>query len=88
MNNQNVANTMISASNNIITYDFTSISKNSVGDEIEEEKSHTIPLTEEQKKHKTEVDLDDYDKFDLRIINTTLEKLKEDAKNIYTKYEG
>ena len=45
-------------------------------------------LTEEQKKHKTEVDLDDYDKFDLRIINTTLEKLKEDARNIYIKYEG
>ena len=45
-------------------------------------------LTEEQKKHKTEVDLDDYDKFDLRIINTTLEKLKEDTENLYTKYEG
>ena len=45
-------------------------------------------LTEEQKKHKTEVDLDDYDKFDLRIINTTLEKLEEDARNLYTKEES
>ena len=45
-------------------------------------------LTEEQKNHKTEIDLDDYDKFDLRIINTTLEKLEEDAKNLYTKVEG
>ena len=30
-------------------------------------------LTPEQKAHKTEVDLDDYDKFDVKIINTTLE---------------
>ena len=44
-------------------------------------------LTEEQKKHKTEVDLDDYDSFDVKIINTTLEKLKEEAKNIYTNNE-
>ena len=44
-------------------------------------------LTEEQKRHKTEIDLDDYDKFDVNIINTTLEKLEEDARNLYTKYE-
>ena len=44
-------------------------------------------LTEEQKNHKTEIDLDDYDKFDVNIINTTLEKLKEDARKIYTEYE-
>lgn len=44
-------------------------------------------LTEEQKKHKTEIDLDDYDKFDIKIINTTLDKLKEDAEKIYIKYE-
>ncbi len=44
-------------------------------------------LTEEQKKHKTEVDLDDYDKFNEQVINTTLDELKETAKNIYTKYE-
>ena len=44
-------------------------------------------LTEEQKKHKTEIDLDDYDKFDLRIINTTLEKLEEDARILYTNNE-
>lgn len=45
-------------------------------------------LTEEQKRHKTEIDLDDYDKFDVNIINTTLDKLKEDAEKLYTKYEG
>ena len=45
-------------------------------------------LTEEQKKHKTEIDLDDYDKFDLRIINTTLEKLEEDARILYTNNES
>ena len=44
-------------------------------------------LTEEQKQHRTEIDLDDYDKFDLRIVNTTLEKLEEDAKKLYTKIE-
>ncbi len=45
-------------------------------------------LTEEQKKHKTEIDLDDFDGFDEEIINTTFDNLKEDAKRIYTKYEG
>ena len=44
-------------------------------------------LTEEQKKHKTEVDLDDYDKFDLHIVNTTLEKLEEDANKLYIDIE-
>ena len=44
-------------------------------------------LTEEQKRHKTEIDLDDYDKFDEKIVNTTLDKLKEDARILYTKYE-
>jgi len=45
-------------------------------------------LSEEQKNHKTEIDLDDYDKFDYKIINTTLEKLEEDAKKIYTEIES
>ena len=44
-------------------------------------------LTEEQKNHKTEIDLDDYDKFNEKIINTTLEDLMEKTENIYTKYE-
>lgn len=44
-------------------------------------------LTPEQKNHKTEKDLEDYDKFDERIVNTTLEELKNSAKNLYTKYE-
>ena len=45
-------------------------------------------LTPEQKMHKTEIDLDDYDKFDEKIVNITLEKLEEDARKIYTKYES
>ena len=45
-------------------------------------------LTEEQKKHKTEIDLDDFNNFDEEIINTTFDNLKEDAKKIYNKYEG
>ena len=44
-------------------------------------------LTEEQKKHKTEVDLDDFTDFDIEIENTTLDKLEQDAEKIYTKYE-
>lgn len=45
-------------------------------------------LTEEQKLHKTEIDLDDYNDFDINIINTTLDKLKEDAHKVYIKNEG
>lgn len=44
-------------------------------------------LTEEQKNHKTEIDLDDYNKFDENIVNITLDGLKEDAVKLYTKYE-
>ena len=44
-------------------------------------------LTEEQKMHKTEIDLDDYDKFDVKVINTTLDGLKEEAEKIYTNNE-
>ena len=40
-------------------------------------------LTEEQKKHKTEIDLDDYDNFNIKVENTTLDKLKETVANIY-----
>ena len=45
-------------------------------------------LTPEQKMHKTEIDLDDYDKFDVKVINTTLEKLKEIAEKLYMDKEG
>ena len=45
-------------------------------------------LTEEQKKHKTEIDLDDFNNFDEEVINTTFDNLKKDAKRIYKKYEG
>lgn len=44
-------------------------------------------LSEEQKKHKTEIDLDDYDKFNIRVENTTLEKLREDVAKIYLDVE-
>ena len=45
-------------------------------------------LTEEQQRHKTEIDLDDYDKFDIRVINTTLEELEKTAEKIYIENEG
>jgi len=45
-------------------------------------------LTDEQKKHKTEIDLDDYDKFDIEVVNTTLDKLKETVRKIYIDKEG
>lgn len=44
-------------------------------------------LTEEQKNHITEIDLDDFDGFDDEIINTTFDELKESALNLYTKNE-
>ena len=45
-------------------------------------------LTDEQKKHKTEIDLDDYNKFDIEVVNTTLDELKETARKIYIDKEG
>ena len=45
-------------------------------------------LTEEQKKHITEINLDDFEEFDIRVENTTLEKLKESAEKIYTEKES
>ncbi len=44
-------------------------------------------LTEEQKMHLTEIDLDDYTDFDVNVVNTTLDKLKESAEKIYTDNE-
>ena len=44
-------------------------------------------LTETQKAHITEIDLDDFDKFDIHIENTTLEKLQESAEKLYTDIE-
>ena len=45
-------------------------------------------LTEEQKNHRTEIDLDDFDNFDEKIVNTTLELLEKSAEDLYNKYEG
>lgn len=45
-------------------------------------------LTEEQKKHKTEVDLDDFTDFNLNITNTTLENLQEEAEKVYMNFES
>lgn len=39
-------------------------------------------LTDEQKKFKTEVALDEYDDYDFVINNTTLDKLEEDVRKI------
>ena len=45
-------------------------------------------LTEEQKKHFTEVDLDDYSKYDYEIINdSTLEDLREKVFKILEEVE-
>lgn len=45
-------------------------------------------LTEEQKKHKTEIDLDDYTDFNVNVENTTLEKLQDTARIIYINNES
>ena len=46
-------------------------------------------LTEEEKKHFTEVDLDDYDKFDCTIINDgTLEDLEVKVRKMVDSYES
>ena len=46
-------------------------------------------LTEEQKKHPTEVDLDDYDKYDYKIVNDgTIEDLKEKVIKIIREVEN
>lgn len=42
-------------------------------------------LSEEQKKHLTEIDLDDFKNHDYKIENITLENLFEDIKKIYEK---
>ena len=40
-------------------------------------------LTEKEKQHRTEIDLDDYDKYDYQIINDgSIEELEEKIKNI------
>lgn len=44
-------------------------------------------LTEEEKKHATEVDLDDFNDYDVIIENTTFEKLEENAEKLYTNIE-
>ncbi len=46
-------------------------------------------LTEEQKRHFTEVDLDDYDKYDYKLVNDgTLEDLKEKVHNLLEEIEN
>lgn len=44
-------------------------------------------LTEEQKNHPTEIDLDDFNEFDIEVVNTTLEELEKSAEKIYTENE-
>ena len=45
-------------------------------------------LTDEQKSHLTEIDLDDFEGFDIEIENTTFDSLKNTALEIYNKYES
>jgi len=40
-------------------------------------------LTDEQKRHITEIDLDDFNEYDYVIENTTLEELEKKAENLY-----
>ena len=58
-----------------------------IGHKTNETISRSKAHTEEQKKHPTEIDLDDYTGFDIEIVNTTLDKLKEEAEKIYTNNE-
>lgn len=44
-------------------------------------------LTEEQKNHPTEKDLDDFNEFDIEVVNTTLGELEKSVKKIYTENE-
>lgn len=44
--------------------------------------NHVSRLTPEQLNHRSEIDLDDYDGFDIKVENTTKEKLAETAKGI------
>ena len=44
-------------------------------------------LTEEQKNHPTEKDLDDFNEFDIDVVNTTLEELEKSAEKIYIENE-
>lgn len=44
-------------------------------------------LSKTQKNHLTETALDNYDVYDYKVINTTLEELEESAKNIIRKEE-
>ena len=44
-------------------------------------------LTEEQKNHRTEIDLDDFEGFDVEIVNTTFEELEKSAENLYMEKE-
>ena len=45
-------------------------------------------LTEEQKMHPTEIDLDDFNEFDIEVVNTTLDELEKSAEKIYMENEG
>ena len=44
-------------------------------------------LSKDEKNHLTEIALDNYDNYDYKVINTTLESLEETAKEIIRKEE-
>lgn len=44
-------------------------------------------LIPEQKMHPTEIDLDDFNDFDIDVVNTTLEELEKSAEKIYIENE-
>ena len=47
-----------------------------------EKENYVSPLTEKEANHITEHDLDNYDKYDYKIINSDLDKLDLDIKNV------
>lgn len=50
-----------------------------------EKENYVSPLKEDEEKHITEHDLDNYDSYDYKIINTTKEKLEEEVTEIVRK---
>ena len=44
-------------------------------------------MTDKQRQHQTETALNEYDNYDIKIENTTLEKLKEDAEKLVREVE-
>lgn len=60
---------------------------NSICINIERDNYDNSHMTDEQKKHITETALDGYSEYDVKIYNTTLEKLEKDAEKLVREVE-